>query len=242
MVAKYLAVSEADDRNGRRVLGLKADRIQAVPNAVVDDAPRADPHSAGGFIMVARTDAAKDHRTALRAFARVGTSMRFAFVGDGTDDPDFIAQARAWAGPAVDRVQLLGGRSDVAALLAGSSVFVLASHYEGLPQSILEAMRGGLPIIASRVGGVPELVDDGVNGPLVPPDDPKALAVAMTELANDPTLRQRMGQASRERFETRFSMDRLRDRVTAVYDALICTSPTAVPKLHTLGRPTLRRW
>lgn len=233
MVARYLAVSEADERNGRRALGLKADRIQAVPNAVVDDGLRADPRAAGGFIMVARTDVAKDHRTALRAFARVGTSMRFAFVGDGTDHPDFVTQARAWAGPAADRVQLLGGRSDVATLLAGSSVFVLASHYEGLPLSILEAMRGGLPVIASRVGGIPELVVDGVNGRLVPPDDPEALAAAMTELADDPTLRQRMGQASRERFETRFSMDRLRDRVTAAYNALIRASPPAVPKLHT---------
>ncbi len=236
LVAKYLAVSEADDRDGRRALGLKADRIQAVPNAVVDDAPRADPRAAGGFIMVARADVAedhqKDHRTALRAFARVRTSMRFAFVGGGTDDPAFINLARDWAGPAADRVDLLGGRSDVGSLLAGSSAFVLASRYEGLPLSILEAMRGGLPIIASRVGGVPELVVDGVTGRLVPPGDPESLAAAMQELADNPVLRQRLGQAGRERFEARFSMDRLRDRVTAVYEALTRTSTASVPKLR----------
>ena len=237
MVAKYLAVSEADDRDGRRALGLKADRIQAVPNAVIDDAPRADPRSAGSFIMVARADIAKDHqkdhRTALRAFSRVRTSMRFSFVGGGTDDPAFIRLARDWAGPATDRIELLGARSDIGSLLASSSVFVLASRYEGLPLSILEAMRSGLPIIASDVGGVPELVVDGVTGRLVPPEDPDALAAAMQELADDPALRARMGQAGRDRFEAQFSMDRLRDRVTAVYDALSLNSPTSIAKLHT---------
>ncbi len=234
MVSKYLAVSEADERSGRRALGLKGDLIQAVPNAVVDDASLADPRAAGGFIMVARTDVAKDHRSALRAFALARTSMRFTFVGDGTDESAFFTRAQEWAGSAASRIELLGGRSDVAALLARSSVFVLASHYEGLPLSILEAMRGGLPIIASKVGGVPELVVDGVTGRLVPPGDHEALAAAMTELAGDPALRQRMGRASRERFETRFSMDRLRDRVGAVYDALAPTSSsTAAPKLRT---------
>ena len=232
MVAKYLAVSEADDRSGRRALGLKGDLILAVPNAVVDDAPRANPRQADRFIMVARTDVAKDHQTALRAFALARTSMRFALVGDGTDDPAFVSIANDWAGAATGRIELLGGRSDVAALLSGSAVFVLASKYEGLPLSILEAMRAGLPVIASRVGGVPELIVDGVTGRLVPPGDHEALAAAMTELASDATLRQRMGQASRERFETRFSMNHLRNRVAEVYEALITTPLSTVPKPH----------
>jgi len=221
MVGKYLAVSEADAALGRRALGLSSDRIQTVPNGVVDEPLRASPALGRGFVMVARTDVAKDHETAIKAFARIRTSMTFTCIGDGTDDPAFIDQARRWAGPAAERLELLGGRFDVAGQLARHAVFVLCSRYEGLPLSILEAMRSGLPVIASRVGGVPELVQDGSTGRLVAAGDPAELAGAMQDLADDPALRQRLGEAGRERYEGHFSIDRLRDRVSAVYEGLI---------------------
>lgn len=237
MVDQYLAVSEADARDGERALGLKADRIRAVPNGVVDGGPRADPRHGDGFVMVARADASrgnhqKDHETALRAFARVQTDLTFSFIGDGTATPAFEALAREWAGPAADRVRLLGGRSDVAERLAASAVFVLASRYEGLPLSILEAMRGGLPVIATDVGGVCELVQDGKTGHLVRREDPDDLARAMQALADDPGLRARMGQAGRARFEAQFSMERLRERVTGIYHELLFKVSRPAPRLH----------
>lgn len=236
MVGKYLAVSEADAALGRRALGLSADQIHTVPNGVVDGPLRAAPARGRGFVMVARTDVAKDHETALKAFAQVRTSMTFTCIGDGTDDPAFAEQARRWAGPAAERVELLGGRSDVTAQLARHATFVLCSRYEGLPLSILEAMRSGLPVVATRVGGVPELVQDGTTGRLVEPGNPADLAMAMQALADDPALRQRLGEAGRKRYETHFSIDRLRDRVSAVYEGLIRhDGPLPSPDLRPTG-------
>jgi glycosyltransferase involved in cell wall biosynthesis len=84
-----------------------------------------------------------------------------------------------------DRVQLLGYRTDVRDLLAAADLFVLASAFEGLPVSIMEAMSAGLPVVATAVGGVPEAVEDGVTGLLVPPRDAAALADALVSLADD---------------------------------------------------------
>jgi glycosyltransferase involved in cell wall biosynthesis len=98
-----------------------------------------------------------------------------------------------------DRVHLLGVRGDVADVLAGSDIFALASDYEGLPVAVIEAMAAGLPVVATGVGGVPELVADGVTGLLVRPRDRQALRVALTALVRDPERRRKMGERGRER-------------------------------------------
>ncbi len=77
--------------------------------------------------------------------------------------------------------------------------FVLSSRWEGLPYTIIEAMMAGLPVVATKVGGVPELVEDGVTGFLVPPKDPEALAQALQKLIDGPELRKKMGRAGREK-------------------------------------------
>jgi glycosyltransferase involved in cell wall biosynthesis len=89
-------------------------------------------------------------------------------------------------------------------------VFALSSRSEGAPLSILEAMAAGLPVVSSRVGGVPELVVDGETGLLVPPGDPEALAVALGRLVADPGLRRRLGAAGRERTQRCFDVRRQR--------------------------------
>ncbi len=91
-----------------------------------------------------------------------------------------------WAGAAASTVRLLGARADIPSLLAESGVFVLSSRYEGMPLSIIEAMRSGLPVIASRVGGVAELVEDGRTGILVAPGDVEGMKSAMRRLARRP--------------------------------------------------------
>ena len=98
-----------------------------------------------------------------------------------------------------ERVRLLGYRADVRDLLAAADLFVLASAFEGLPVSIMEAMAAGLPVAATAVGGVPEAVVDGETGVLVPPNDADALAAALVRLSRDPALRSRMGAAARRR-------------------------------------------
>jgi glycosyltransferase involved in cell wall biosynthesis len=126
-------------------------------------------------------------------------------VGDGPER----AQLEALAGQLglADRVHLAGHQQDVRPWLAALDVLVLSSDWEGMPNALLEAMAAGLPIVATAVGGVPEVVVDGATGLLVPPGDPSALAEAITRLLRDPDLRRTMGQAGRARVERRFSIN-----------------------------------
>jgi glycosyltransferase involved in cell wall biosynthesis len=98
-----------------------------------------------------------------------------------------------------DRFQFLGQRDDVLPLLMGADAFVLASHHEGLPVALMEATSVGLPIVASCVGGVPQVLEDEVDALLVPPGDPALLAQAMKRLASDPELRDRLGRQAKRR-------------------------------------------
>jgi len=118
-------------------------------------------------------------------------------------------------------VILAGERSDVPEILAASDIFVLSTNWEGLPRSIIEAMMAGLPVVATRVGGVPELVEDGVTGLLVPPKDPDALAEALQKLIADPELRRRMGEAGREKALKEFTLDRMLRETEKVYEGVL---------------------
>ena len=118
------------------------------------------------------------------------------------------------------RVTFTGHRSDARALLAGLDVFVLPSWVEGMPIVVLEAMAAGKPVVATAVGGTPELVVDGETGVLVPPRDPEALARALTELLDEPERARRLGEAGRARVRERFSEDAMTRRILEVYDEL----------------------
>jgi glycosyltransferase involved in cell wall biosynthesis len=106
---------------------------------------------------------------------------------------------------------------DLKAALRDASIFVLPSHLEGQPIAILEAMAAGLPVVATRVGAVPDVVRDGVEGRLVEPGDRDGLSDALAELIADADARTRLGAAARQRCEERFSIDRLRARLAALY-------------------------
>jgi glycosyltransferase involved in cell wall biosynthesis len=98
-----------------------------------------------------------------------------------------------------DRLRLLGYRRDVPALLAAADIFVLPSHFEGLPMSVIEAMLTGLPVVATRIRGPREQIREGETGLLVPPFAVPPLAAALDRLTRDPGLRARMGRAGRAR-------------------------------------------
>ena len=98
-----------------------------------------------------------------------------------------------------DRFQFLGQRDDVLRLMVGADGFVLASRQEGLPVALMEATSVGLPIVATAVGGVPQVLEHEVDALLVPPNDPAALVEAMTRLASDPELRDRLGRQAKLR-------------------------------------------
>ncbi len=120
-----------------------------------------------------------------------------------------------------DRVRLTGYQDNVFPYLAMADVAVLPSRYESLPVSVMEAMAMGLPVAATRVGGLPELIEDGVNGLLIEPNDARALADRLRFLFNDPAARQKLGQAARETIRNRFSMERMIDRIQNAYTGLL---------------------
>lgn len=119
------------------------------------------------------------------------------------------------------RVRFAGQQDDVRPWLAALDVFVLSSDWEGMSNALLEAMAIGLPVIATAVGGTPEVVMDGITGLLVPPRDPAALAEAIATLLHDPDLRRKMGQAGQERVEQHFSIKETVRQTEALYEALL---------------------
>jgi glycosyltransferase involved in cell wall biosynthesis len=146
-------------------------------------------------------------------------AVRFLLVGDGPARAE-IARAAAARGLG-DRLICLGSRQDVAAILAACQVMVLPSLREGLPNAILEAMAARKPVIATRVGGIPEAVVDDTTGLLVPPGDPEALANAILTLLQDPRRAETMGAAGRIRAEREFALERMIAETVRVYAEIL---------------------
>jgi glycosyltransferase involved in cell wall biosynthesis len=113
---------------------------------------------------------------------------------------------------------LTGFRSDVANLLNCSDIVVLCSETESAPLTLLEGMSSGLPVIATRVGGIPEIVDDGVNGFLVQSKNPEAIAERILELNADPGLRRRLGETARERILERYTAEKVVGEYLEIYE------------------------
>lgn len=172
-------------------------------------------------LCVARIHPQKDHDTLLSAFARVRNRRPEARLLLAGGDPFFDHERR------LDRrisqlgldgaVLRLGIRSDVPDLLAAADLFVLPSLYEGLGLVFLEAMAAGLPVLATRTAAVPEVVEDGRSGLLVPVRDPTALSEAWLRLMDDAKLRERMGRAGRRIVAERFGLDRMVEELLDVY-------------------------
>jgi glycosyltransferase involved in cell wall biosynthesis len=156
------------------------------------------------LIMVARYEAQKDHRT---------------LVGGGPGEPELRSLIDSHG--LSDRMAVHGLCDDVAERLVQSQVFVLISNWEGLPRSILEAMRAGLPVVASDVGGVREAVVEGDTGYLVPRGDAEALAKRLTALLEDPARRKAMGRAGRDRYHEHFRFERMFQETLAVYRSMV---------------------
>lgn len=163
----------------------------------------------------------KDHRSLIDAFAAVAASRpdaRLVIVGGGPLEAEL--RERAGERGLGDRVLLTGQRPGVAGLLPAFDTFVLSSRHEGLPLALLEAMASGLPAIATRVGGIPEVLTDGVDGRLVPPGDVAALTAAIAGVLDDPDGAARLATAGRETAGG-FSITRAVERMAAVYGELL---------------------
>jgi sugar transferase (PEP-CTERM/EpsH1 system associated) len=172
--------------------------------------------------QVARLDAIKDHATAIRTIQRVADRLdraRLILVGDGPQHDAIVAEIdRRGMG---EQVRMLGLRHDIAQLLAAADVFLLTSVSEGIPVTVLEAMAVGLPVVSTDVGGMAEIVRPGKTGFLVPAGDDAWLADAILDLAGDPALRARLGQAGRNRVETVFSQEQMHAAYARLYEEMI---------------------
>ena len=229
---RIINVSEANRRLAVEKRIGSGEKLLTVHNGIRDDSGRADP-AAGNPVtiaMVARFSAQKDHTTLLRALAGIRMPFRLLLVGDGPTLPEVRAEADCLG--LCDRVEFCGSRNDVANILCRSQMLVLASNAEGFPITILEAMRAGLPVIATDTGGCGESIVHGDSGLLVPIRDVKALEAALVRLIENPALRVRMGDAGRTRYEREFALSPMLRKTLTVYEAAIRTEATRNPGLE----------
>jgi colanic acid/amylovoran biosynthesis glycosyltransferase len=224
--AALVTVSEANARYLDRTFGVPAGRVRVIPCGV--DTERFRP--AGGrpdvphIVCVARLVPVKNLGLLLEACADLrarGVGFRGVLVGDGPErGPLEAARARL----ELEGVVELAGAAEQADVLAWwrrAAVAVLASDREGMPVSLMEAASCGVPAVATAVGGVPELVEDGVTGLLTPPGDARALADALWQLLGDPRRAAQMGAAARARAVERFSVRRQVDRLLGLWAGLV---------------------
>jgi glycosyltransferase involved in cell wall biosynthesis len=228
-----LAVSERVKEYLIKEIGLDPAKIRVVPNGVdlaaLDGAqPRAVvrrelglPEEAKVIGLVGRLDHwGKGHKELFQALADWPgpEGPQALIIGGGRR----LAEVQALAANLglADKVHFLGTRSDVPDLLRALDVFVLPSYSEGLSLALLEAMAGGLPVIATAVGGTPEVVSDGVTGLLIPPQDAGALTAALQRLLADPALAARLGANARREVQEKFSLERLGREINEIYGEL----------------------
>jgi len=252
-VQHYITVSSDLERYLVERVGIGARRITQIYNGVDAKhfAPAAGyrrvpipdgPFTGEGLFVVGtvgRLQPIKDQVTLVRAFARAraldpraGGSMRLAIVGEGTERTT-IERTMQENGLS-EWVWMPGARTDVAQVLRGFDLFVLPSRGEGISNTILEAMATGLPVIATRVGGNPELVADGSTGVLVPAGDPEMIAKAILGYIRDPAYRAAHAAAARRRTEECYSLETMVASYAALYDRLLAgaggaTNPHAQP-------------
>ena len=220
---KIITVSEYDrDLALRHGVG-RPEQIVAVHNAMPDVESRANAgskHEPIRLVMVARLDDQKDHRTLFAAIESLREKpWELVLVGDGPLEGE-LKQMAAASGIS-DRVRFLGLRNDVEAILAEGQIFLLISNWEGFPRSIIEAMRAGLPVIASDVGGVAEAVQDGTTGYVIAPKDAAALESRLRSLLDEPAERVRMGSQARSSYEARYRFERMANENLAVYRSIL---------------------
>ncbi|MBI5329081.1 MAG: TIGR03088 family PEP-CTERM/XrtA system glycosyltransferase [Betaproteobacteria bacterium] len=238
-VHRYIAVSRDLEQWLHHDIGVPPQRVRQIYNGV-DGArfhPRAEERPDLGrpdffagaecvFGTVGRLAAVKDYPTLVRAFALLcrqhpnPAGLRLVLVGDGPQRGQVEAAIHE-TGLTNAQVWLPGDRKDIADWLRALDVFCLTSLGEGISNTILESMASGLPVVATQVGGTPELIEAGVNGSLIPAGDAQTLAATLAGYALDPERRRREGLAARARIERDFVIERMAAQYAAVYDELL---------------------
>lgn len=234
-VSKYIALSRTIESYLVERVGIGAERVRRICNGVNADrfVPAlvrgeiiGSPFNEAGLVVfgtVGRQQAVKDQATLIRAFAvfvRANSEAvrraRLILVGDGPLAASLAGLVKSEGLEGL--VWLAGERSDVPEIMRGLDVFVLPSQAEGISNTLLEAMASGLPVVATAVGGNPELVIDQETGMLVPPLDPERMAKAFDTLFKNSELAHALGHAGRQRVLANFSMDAMMNNYLALYE------------------------
>jgi glycosyltransferase involved in cell wall biosynthesis len=223
MTRALAAVSAETARQFATETGIPASRFIVLSSGVDTERfrPPADPHPPKRPVLgcVGRLDPVKAHDVLIEAFARVADNgardLELRLLGDDPcrSDLERLVRNRGLA----DRVRFLGMAPDIPEQLRALDLFVLASHREGRPTSIMEAMATGLPVVATQVGSIPELVADGRTGLLVKPGDVADLARAIGTLVADNALRRRFAEEARRVAVAELSLDRMVEQYAAFY-------------------------
>ncbi|MFJ1253083.1 glycosyltransferase family 4 protein [Cupriavidus sp. CuC1] len=207
-------------------LPIPAARVSVIRNGIADSGALATPGAPlRRIVMVARLAAPKRADLLIRAFARAALpDCEMVLAGEGPQMAALQALADALA---PGHVQFAGPVTDVPALLASAQAFALASDHEGFPLSVLEAMRAGLPVVASDLPGIREQLDGGASGLLVAGDDEPAWAAALARLAGDPALRESLGRNARTRWAREFGLAPMAEATWTVYQQALAGKPGA---------------
>jgi glycosyltransferase involved in cell wall biosynthesis len=208
-----------------RGLGVAPERIALIPNAalVSDGAPVGRPAGGEFLLYVGWLRKEKGLDSLLDALAQTETRIDLWLVGDGPERAALEARARALG--IADRVRFVGQVPDPSPYYARARLFALPSWGEGLSNALLEAMAFGLPVVATRIGGTVDLVEDGVNGLLVEPGHPGQLAGALSRVLSDEALAGRLGTAARRTVLDGYTMARVVERYLDLYRAALADVP-----------------
>jgi glycosyltransferase involved in cell wall biosynthesis len=211
--------------------GFPASRIEVIPNGIplekfaqAEIAPATDlpwPKDRKHLGMVARFHPIKNHSLLIRGMAELAKQrddVDLLLAGDGPLRGELETLTNKLG--LTNRVRFLGVRNDVPAILSGLDVFLLTSRCEAAPLTILEAMAAGVPVVATRVGGIPEMIRDGVDGLLVDPDRPDEVAAAVLRLLNEPDLAARLVASAKQRVRDEFLIEMTIAKTAALYEQL----------------------
>jgi glycosyltransferase involved in cell wall biosynthesis len=240
--AQIIGVSSAITAAIERDFGVPPHKVACVANGVRIGRERPSPRCGGDPVvgLVARLTPEKDVHCFLEAAAALANrfpAATFRIAGDGPlrAELEAVAADLGLGG----RVSFLGFLDDMRPFFEGIDVLAVSSVAEGTPLSIVEAMAAALPIVATAVGGIPEQITDGLNGYLVEPRDPGALADRIGQLLAQPHAAARLGQAGRGCALREFSVDAMTDKVEAVYETALEGRPAGKPAEKSAAKPSM---
>lgn len=226
-LATHIVCNSSPLLSAMREKGVPASHLTCIPNGVDTHhfAPARKKESDNGplIVCVARLARDKDHPTLLEAFeilARANRKVRLRLVGEGPEEKKLRSIIVAMPSDIARRIELAGACADPAPHYAEADLFALSSIREGQPNVLLEAMSSGLPICATAVGGIPDLIDSGMGGLLSPSENPAQLAKNMSSLLENSEARAKFGQHNRAKVENSFSFEKMISTHEALFDRL----------------------